>query len=567
MKAMNNAESMSNSRRAPVRFSIALKLAGVFAIVNIALLLLATIIASVMTTQVIREEAFKRLESDIAVTLHTFDYFKEDALASAKMVANTPRVVRFINSKQKDPSRLQEIKELLPPKQLIRIYDIEGNSLTGPNDLGVDKGLPLALAGESVTGVEPFEKGLAVRGIAPVTYNGNVIGAVMVGNRLDQAFADQIKRITNQEVGIAVGDSRIATWLAQTISVKGKPLSGELPHNVVDQARNTRRMIRENVEIEKHPYIATFAPLFGDYGEFVGLLFIGASQIPYQELARQSQLYIFSLALVGVLLATAIAILLSKTITDPLRQMVIQATRIAQGNLQERLTLKGGDELEHLADAFNQMSEALAIMKIRDQNANPLTKLPGNLTIEDEVQNRLNAGDMLAVLYTDLDHFKSFNDKFGFDRGDQVITLNADVIRDAVANVGMPEDFIGHIGGDDFIVVTIPDRAEEISKEIIRLFDERVPNLYSEADRKRGYIESTDRRGLLQRFPLCSISIAIVTNEQRKIKDFLELSSLAAEVKKFAKSLDGSAFARDRRTDRTTTQKLGPITEKLDEAP
>ncbi|HBN08732.1 MAG TPA: hypothetical protein DD435_08815 [Cyanobacteria bacterium UBA8530] len=175
----------------------------------------------------------------------------------------------------------------------------------------------------------------------------------------------------------------------------------------------------------------------------------------------------------------------------------------------------------------------------------------------------------LAVLYTDLDHFKAFNDKFGFEQGDRVIVMTADVLRGAVRSTKIllplsdisefTEDFVGHIGGDDFIVVTVPDRAEPLCREIIRRFDDEIPALYLEEDRKRGFIESTDRRGRSQRFPLCSISIAIVTNEQRKINDFLELSSLAAEVKKFAKSLDGSSFARDRRTDRNPTAKLKEI--------
>ncbi|MGE5706694.1 MAG: HAMP domain-containing protein, partial [Bacteroidota bacterium] len=303
--------------------------------------------------------------------------------------------------------------------------------------------------------------------------------------------------------------------------------------------------------INNHHYLAAFAPLFGDYEEFVGLLFIGASEAPYRETARRSQIYIVILGLVGSVLATIFGTLLSKTITDPLRQLVQQATMIASGDLEQRLSIKSGDELEQLANAFNSMSESLQIMKVRDQNANPLTKLPGNLMIEDEIGGRLRMGAPLAVLYTDLDHFKSFNDKFGFEQGDQVITLTADSIRQAVAEAGEKEDFVGHIGGDDFIVVTVPERAETLCQEIIRIFDARIPSLYPEEDRARGYIESTDRRGQQMRFPLCSISIAIVTNEQRKINDFLELSSLAAEVKKFAKSLDGSSFARDRRTDRT----------------
>jgi GGDEF domain-containing protein len=196
-------------------------------------------------------------------------------------------------------------------------------------------------------------------------------------------------------------------------------------------------------------------------------------------------------------------------------------------------------------------------MKIEDQNCNPLTRLPGNRSIESEVCHRLHEPDNLAVLYIDLDHFKAYNDKFGFEAGDRVIQFTATCLQQALQVVDHAGDFLGHIGGDDFIVITTPRMAERIGHEIIRLFDADIPTFYPEEDRERGHIVALDRRGARQQFPLITLSIAVVTNERRQIQDFLELASMAAEVKKYAKSMEGSSLARDRRLDRTGPLNIG----------
>jgi GGDEF domain-containing protein len=542
-----------------MRINIAVKLAGVFTLVCMSLLVLVALLASVMTTKGLKAEASKRLDNDVAVTLHTFDYFAQDALAQARMVASNPRAVRYVDSNATaDPAALEDLLNMLPAQRIVRLFDAAGRPLRSQGlppeatDL-VSAGVHLALAGEAVSGVEPIgDRGLAIRGIAPMRSGGKIVGAVMVGSWLDQSFVDQIKGITGLEVGIAGGNSRVSHWLAQTIQIDhSRRLMGEVPLDVVHQVRGSAEVLKRNATFHGNDYLAAWAPLFGDYGEFVGLLYIGEPLAPLQTMVRQSQFLIFGLALLGAVLASVIATLLSRTITNPIRTLVEQASKIARGELDGRVAINTGDELEQLAQTFNSMSAALAVMKLNDQNCNPLTKLPGNLTIEREVQQRLDRGEKVAVLYLDLDNFKAFNDRFGFEQGDRVIHTTAQAIQQAVAVLDNPGDFVGHIGGDDFIVLTEPHLAERLSQEIIRIFDLEVPLLYPEEDRARGYITSVDRRGQVQNFPLCSLSIAIVSNEQRPIRDFLELSSLASEVKKYAKSLEGSAFARDRRSDRT----------------
>lgn len=177
----------------------------------------------------------------------------------------------------------------------------------------------------------------------------------------------------------------------------------------------------------------------------------------------------------------------------------------------------------------------------------PLTRLPGNLTIETEVRRRLSAGTPFSFLYLDLDHFKAFNDVYGFAHGDEAILLLASTAVDMVRRRGTPKDFVGHVGGDDFVIVTDPDRAEEIARAVIDDFDRDVRALYTAQDLRQGFIETRDRRGTLQRFPIMSLSIAIVSTAEGNASSYAEVAEIAAELKRYAKSIGGSVFVKDKR--------------------
>ncbi len=184
---------------------------------------------------------------------------------------------------------------------------------------------------------------------------------------------------------------------------------------------------------------------------------------------------------------------------------------------------------------------------IRDAEASPLTGLPGNRAIEEAIEDRIRKGSKFAVCYADLDDFKAYNDRYGFVAGSEVIKMTAQCILEALDKYGGEDDFVGHIGGDDFIVVTEMERAPLISQEVIRLFDSRIPSHYHEEDRERGFIVSTDRRGNVQRFPLMSISIAVVHNTYRELDHPGKVAQIAAELKKYVKTMPGSNFVFDRR--------------------
>lgn len=183
----------------------------------------------------------------------------------------------------------------------------------------------------------------------------------------------------------------------------------------------------------------------------------------------------------------------------------------------------------------------------RNRYANPLTGLCGNIEIQSELNYRLANKRQIAVIYCDLDNFKAFNDAYGFARGDSAIKLTADIIRDAVQYGGNKDDFIGHIGGDDFIIITSWDKYENICKMIIEDFDRKILFLYNEEDRKKGYITTKNRLGQIRNFPIMTISLAVVTNENRDYENALEIAEVAADVKKYVKTLEGSNYLKDRR--------------------
>ncbi len=183
----------------------------------------------------------------------------------------------------------------------------------------------------------------------------------------------------------------------------------------------------------------------------------------------------------------------------------------------------------------------------RDVNANPLTGLPGNITIIREAERRLAEGTPFATGYVDLDNFKSFNDKYGFSRGDEVLRMTARILVNAVRGLNCPETYLGHVGGDDFIFLAPPALAEQACQDMIRSFDLIVPNFYDDEDRNGGGINSVDRRGNPQFFPLMTCSIAVIDTTITEVDHIGDISARAAEMKKFTKNLPGSNFLVDRR--------------------
>jgi diguanylate cyclase (GGDEF)-like protein len=183
----------------------------------------------------------------------------------------------------------------------------------------------------------------------------------------------------------------------------------------------------------------------------------------------------------------------------------------------------------------------------RSMDANPLTKLPGNTSIIARIQDRIDRREDFALAYADLDYFKSFNDKYGFSRGDEVLMMTARIIANTVRAAGDPQAFVGHVGGDDFVFILSPDRVEAACQAVVRSFDDIVPHFYDAADRERGFIQSVDREGNQRTFPLMAISIAVVFNRQGRLKHYGEASQTAMNLKKKAKENPKSCYVLDKR--------------------
>ena len=185
----------------------------------------------------------------------------------------------------------------------------------------------------------------------------------------------------------------------------------------------------------------------------------------------------------------------------------------------------------------------------RAMDANPLTKLPGNTSIIQRIQDLIDRKDDFALSYCDLDYFKSFNDKYGFSRGDEVLMMTARVIVNTIRGFTGIRTFVGHVGGDDFVFITPASIAEEACRRVVDAFDGIVPHFYDEDDRDRGSIVSTDRQGEVRTFPLMALSIAVVFNTGGRLKHFGEASAIAMGLKKKAKENPKSCYVLDRRSE------------------
>lgn len=180
-------------------------------------------------------------------------------------------------------------------------------------------------------------------------------------------------------------------------------------------------------------------------------------------------------------------------------------------------------------------------------DANPLSKLPGNTSIIQRIQELIDRGEDFALAYADLDYFKSFNDKYGFSRGDEVLMMTARIIVNTIRSFTGVRSFVGHVGGDDFVFMLPPEKVELACQRVIENFDSIVPHFYDEEDRAKGFIQSTDREGNMRTFPLMAVSIAVVINQNGRLKHYGEASQIAMTLKKKAKENPKSSYVLDKR--------------------
>ena len=205
------------------------------------------------------------------------------------------------------------------------------------------------------------------------------------------------------------------------------------------------------------------------------------------------------------------------------------------------------DYLTKPTDADEVVERVKLLLKRNKQkmDSNPLTRLPGNPSIQARVEQEIQSGRKFAVLYCDLNNFKSYNDKYGFAAGDQVLLATSRLLIDAAQED--PTAFVGHIGGDDFIIVCGFEHAENIAQKIVSEMSRLAPSFYNEQDREQGFMLSTNRKGETEKFALLSIGIGIVHNSLKPLTSFAQVSGIGAELKCLAKQHEGSYYTLDRR--------------------
>ncbi len=253
------------------------------------------------------------------------------------------------------------------------------------------------------------------------------------------------------------------------------------------------------------------------------------------------------LAFVGIGLAALVASRVIYRLHQTVGKLASATREIAAGSFDYPIEVHSRDEFGELARDFADMGQKLKELDRQRLDANPLTQLPGNLAIERELEKRVAEDKPFGHIYVDLDHFKAYNDRYGYPAGSDVISKTGSLIQETVRQHGNPEDMVGHVGGDDYIVLSTPERSEAIADALVTSFDRMVPAFYSIEDRQRGHIVSQDRFGIERNFPLLTMSVAVVTSQSLKDPSSLAIGRECAKMKEYLKKLPGSNYLIDRR--------------------
>ncbi len=283
-----------------------------------------------------------------------------------------------------------------------------------------------------------------------------------------------------------------------------------------------------------------------------GEVIVGKFPIKVKSLEEEKNVLLRLCLLVTVIvifLQFIFALFLRKIVIVPISKLEKVTHEVSKGDFNQSIDIKQDDEIGLLANAFKEMMLSLVRIREEAKGANPLTGLPGNNVIVKKIDGFIHAKKEFAVIYGDLDNFKAYNDKYGFSKGDDAILYTRDCFLDAAKRFGNESTFVGHEGGDDFVIVTDYSNWEEVCRGIVAGFDSDIKQFYNEADGKSGFIESLDRQGRRMRFPLMSISLAVASNHYRPCEDHRMVVSIAAEMKKYVKKMEGSAYAIDKRTN------------------
>jgi GGDEF domain-containing protein len=252
--------------------------------------------------------------------------------------------------------------------------------------------------------------------------------------------------------------------------------------------------------------------------------------------------FALGLALSGVTLAIIVAALLVYSFSSSIGKLQKATHRIAAGDFDHDPHIPAGDEVGTLSQDFMRMAVRLKELEQLSLDASPLTRLPGNIAIERSINRRLREKASFAMCYLDLDNFKAYNDRYGYIKASDVLKKTGEIIHEAVKRLNDPDAFVGHIGGDDFVVIIDSKHAKSACQNIIADFDAMVPQYYSDEDLAAGAIKGVDRYGVPRVFPLLSMSIAALSCQPGHYVSAAEIATAAASVKDRVKESSGSNY-------------------------
>ena len=248
------------------------------------------------------------------------------------------------------------------------------------------------------------------------------------------------------------------------------------------------------------------------------------------------------LGLLSLVLGIALALIITRNISKPLQQLQKATRLIAEGNLDHKIEARRNDEIGVLAKSFAYMTKRLKVLEALNLDASPLTGLPGNLAIENRIAQLLAQGKLFSLCQVDLDNFKPFADKYGYAWGSEVIKEVANILQGYLSEEQLKGVFLGHIGGDDFVVIGKPEHIQSICKRLVNDFEGRILSFYATEDAQNGYFIGKNRQGIVQKFPLITVTAAIVTDDGSRFKNPLDMARLVAELKEYAKMMPGSNY-------------------------
>lgn len=252
-------------------------------------------------------------------------------------------------------------------------------------------------------------------------------------------------------------------------------------------------------------------------------------------------------SILGLILVIGISGLIIHGIRHSIKTLKKATSFVSQGNFKNLPMVKKKDELGDLSLAFNEMAVRLMELEEIYMDSSPLTRLPGGIAIENTVKKCIEYKEPFAFCMMDLDNFKPFNDRYGYSRGNSVIKNTAKIILECSEEMGTKSDFVGHIGGDDFALITTPGKFKDICNKVIKRFDKEIPDFYNPEDKEKGYILSKNRQGKKLTFPIMAISISAVNSEKSYMENYIQVGEIVAELKKYAKSFQKSNLVIDRR--------------------